>query len=85
VAFDVDATLDKVERLATDADTDLVVFPEAFVSCYPRGHTFGNVIGTRSARGCAWFRRYWDSSIDVPGPATDRLAAIAGVNPGATS
>jgi nitrilase len=78
VAFDVDATLDKVERLATDADADLVVFPEAFVSCYPRGHTFGNVIGTRSGEGRAWFRRYWDSSIDVPGPATDRLAAIAG-------
>jgi nitrilase len=77
VAFDVDATLDKVERLTTEADAELVVFPEAFVSCYPRGHAFGVVVGSRSAEGRAWFRRYWESSIDVPGPATERLAAIA--------
>jgi len=77
VAFDVDATLDKVERLAIEADADLVVFPEAFVSCYPRGYAFGDLIGSRTAEGRAWFRRYWESSIDVPGPATDRLGAIA--------
>ena len=77
VAFEVDATLDKVERLAAEADADLVVFPEAFVSCYPRGHGFGTVVGSRSDEGRAWFRRYWESSIDVPGPATERLGAIA--------
>ncbi len=65
VAFDVDATLDKVERLAAEADADLVVFPEAFVSCYPRGLTFGAVVGSRTGEGRAWFRRYWESSIDV--------------------
>jgi predicted amidohydrolase len=77
VAFEVDATLDKVDRLAVEADADLVVFPEAFVSCYPRGHTFGAVVGSRSDEGRAWFRRYWESSIDVPGPASVRLGAIA--------
>ena len=29
----------------------------------------------RSPRGRAWFRRYYDSAVDVPGPATDRLAS----------
>ena len=77
VAFEVDPTLDKVERLAAEADADLVVFPEAFVSCYPRGYGFGTVVGNRADEGRAWFRRYWDSSIDVPGPATGRLGAIA--------
>jgi nitrilase len=77
VAFDVDATLDKAERLAAEADADLVVFPEAFVSCYPRGYGFGTVVGARAGDGRAWFRRYWESSIDVPGPATERLGAIA--------
>ena len=62
VAFEVDATLDKVERLAAEADADLVVFPEAFVSCYPRGYAFGAVLGTRTDEGRAWFRRYWESS-----------------------
>jgi nitrilase len=38
VAFEVQATLDKVEQLTADAaGAVLVVFPEAFVSCYPRG------------------------------------------------
>jgi nitrilase len=77
VAFDVDATLDKAERLAAEADADLVVFPEAFVSCYPRGYGFGTVVGARAGDGRVWFRRYWESSIDVPGPATERLGAIA--------
>ena len=77
VAFEIDATLDKVERLAAEADADLVVFPEAFVSCYPRGYAFGTVVGSRADEGRAWFRRYWESSIDVPGPATGRLGGIA--------
>jgi nitrilase len=80
VAFDLDATLDKVDRLAAEAaakGASLVVFPEAFVSCYPRGLDFGTVVGTRTAEGRSWFRRYWESSIDVPGPAVDRIATIA--------
>ena len=78
VAFDVEATLEKVERLTAEAaGADLVVFPEAFVSAYPRGMAFGAVVGSRTDEGRAWFRRYWESSIDVPGPAVDRLGAIA--------
>ena len=53
VAFEIDATLDKVERLVAEADADLVVFPEAFVSCYPRGYAFGAVLGTRTDEGRA--------------------------------
>jgi nitrilase len=80
VAFDVEATLDKMQRLTAESAAGgarLVVFPEAFVSCYPRGLTFGAVVGSRTAEGRSWFRRYWESSIDIPGPAVDRLGAIA--------
>jgi nitrilase len=80
VAFDLEATLEKVERLTAGAaggGAALVVFPEAFVSCYPRGITFGATVGARSPEGRAWFRRYWESSVDVPGPVVDRLGAIA--------
>jgi len=77
VAFDVEATLAKVERLTAEAATELVVFPEAFVSAYPRGMSFGAVVGSRTDQGRAWFRRYWESSVDVPGPAVDRLGAVA--------
>ena len=77
VSFDVEASLDKVERLTAESEAELVVFPEAFISAYPRGIAFGAVVGARTDEGRAWFRRYWEASIDVPGPATERLGAIA--------
>lgn len=83
VAFDRDATLDRVDELTGRAAADgasLVVFPEAFVSGYPKGADFGVVVGSRSPEGREWFRRYHASALDVPGPAVDRLAAIARTN-----
>lgn len=83
VAFDRDATLEKVRSLAAEAagqDARLVLFPEAFVSAYPRGLDFGATVGDRSAHGREDFRRYWESSVDVPGPAVDSLGRIAREN-----
>jgi nitrilase len=80
VAFDREATLDKAEGLLAEAagrGAQLVVFPEAFVAGYPRGITFGTVVGQRTEEGRDHFRRYWESAIDVPGPAVDRLGAMA--------
>jgi nitrilase len=80
VVFDSGRTLDKIERLTADAANAraaIVVFPEAFVSAYPKGLDFGARVGMRSAAGRDDFRRYFDSAIDVPGPAVDRLAKIA--------
>jgi nitrilase len=80
VVFDRDRTLVKVEALASDAarkGAQLVVFPEAFVSAYPRGLDFGAVVGRRTDEGREDFRRYWESSVDVPGPAVDTLSRIA--------
>ncbi len=48
VAFDRERTLQKTADLAADArrrGASLVVFPEAFVSGYPRGLDFGAVVG----------------------------------------
>jgi nitrilase len=83
VAFDVEATLDKAERLmvgASASGAELAVFPEAFISCYPRGLTFGSAVGSRSPEGRDDFRRYWESAIDVPGPIVDRLGSMARSN-----
>jgi nitrilase len=83
VAFDRDASLDKLERLAGEAAEQgarLAVFPEAFVSGYPRGLTFGAAVGSRTPEGRDDFLRYWESAVDVPGPALDRMAAIARAN-----
>ena len=80
VAFDRACTLKKVRTLTLEASArgaKLAVFPEAFVSAYPRGMTFGAVVGERTPEGRDWYRRYWESSIDVPGEACDEIAAIA--------
>jgi nitrilase len=79
VVFDCAATLARVEKLAADAaagGAGLVLFPEAFISGYPRGISFGTVIGARTPEGRDHFRRYWESSIDIPGPAIDQLAVL---------
>jgi len=80
VFFDRQGTLEKTAQLTADAvaqEAELVVFPEAFISAYPRGMNFGAVVGARTDAGREMFRRYWASSVDVPGPETDTLAAMA--------
>lgn len=75
--FDRERTLQKVQVLACEAaraGARLAVFPEAFVSAYPRGMDFGAVVGARTDAGREEFQRYWESSVDVPGPAVDQLA-----------
>jgi nitrilase len=80
IAFDVRATIEKIRDLCADAARQrakLVLFPEAFISAYPRGASFGATIGARTAEGRELFRRYHASSIDVPGPAVKILGQIA--------
>jgi nitrilase len=80
VVFDRERTLQKVHVLVGEAarkGAQLVLFPEAFVSAYPRGLDFGAVVGSRTEQGREDFRWYWDSSVDVPGPAVDDLALAA--------
>ncbi|MCW9033984.1 MAG: carbon-nitrogen hydrolase family protein [Alphaproteobacteria bacterium] len=83
VPFDREKTLEKVRALAADAAKEgskLVLFPEAFVSAYPKGLDFGARIGMRKAEGREDFRRYFDSSVDIPGPAVDHLGQTAAEN-----
>lgn len=83
VGFDSARTLEKLRGLAADAarrQAKLAVFPEAFVSAYPKGLDFGARVGMRSPKGRDDFRRYYDSAIDVPGPATDFIGKVAAEN-----
>ncbi len=80
VVFDREATLEKVRTLTANAASQgarLVVFPEAFVSAYPKGLDFGARVGGRTPEGRRMFRRYFESAVDVPGPAVDFLAETA--------
>lgn len=80
IAFERERTLEKLRDLAADAarrGARLAVFPEAFVSAYPKGLDFGARVGMRSREGREDFRRYFDSAVDVPGPAVDFLGRVA--------
>jgi len=80
VVFDREATLEKVKSLtgqAAGTGARLVLFPEAFVSAYPKGLDFGARVGFRTEAGRDDFRRYFESSVALPSPAGDALGAIA--------
>lgn len=80
VVMQRDATIDKVESLTREASAsgaELVLFPEAFVPAYPRALSFGVVVGSRTDAGRRLFARYNANAVEVPGPATERLGAIA--------
>ncbi|CAG0954938.1 nitrilase [Burkholderiales bacterium] len=84
VPFDTGACIDKAVKLTADAAATgarVVLFPEAFVAGYPKGLSYGLVVGARDPVGREEFRLYLDAAIEVPGPQTLRLgdaAAAAG-------
>ncbi len=83
VPFERERTLEKLHTLAADAarrGAKLALFPEAFVSAYPKGLDFGARVGMRTREGREDFRRYFDSAVDVPGPAVDFMARAAREN-----
>ena len=80
IPFDREATIKKAHKLTQEAaamGAKLVLFPEAFVSGYPNGLTFGTVVGKRTGLGRRIWERYWNSAVEIPGPATEQLASAA--------
>ncbi|MCJ7535417.1 MAG: carbon-nitrogen hydrolase family protein [Anaerolineales bacterium] len=76
VLFDRQATVEKSRELiytAADHNAQLVLFPEAFIPAYPRGLSFGMVVGSRNNEGRRLWQRYWDNSVTIPSPATEAL------------
>jgi nitrilase len=78
--FDTPRTLQKLADLTADAARQrarLVVFPEAFVGGYPKGHDLGVSVGLRTPQGRDEFRRLFESAVEVPGRATEFLGTAA--------
>src|SRR3954452_20632882 len=79
VILDADATVAKAIDLlntAADEDVQLAVLPETFVSLYPSG-SWAFAAARFSGYDELW-ERMWASSLDVPGPLVDRIAAVCG-------
>ena len=80
ILFDREATVAKACRLTAEAanqGAQLILFPEAFIPAYPRGLSFGTVVGSRSPEGRLTWERYWANAVDVPGLATEALGRAA--------
>lgn len=81
VMMNLDASVEKAQgliRQAANQGADLIIFPEAFLSGYPRGLSFGSKVGRRDYEGRTDWGRYWRSAVSFPDPAMDRLqSAIA--------
>lgn len=78
--FDTTRTLERMEahcEAAAAQGVELAVFPEAYVGGYPKGLTFGAVLGSRFPEGREEYLRYWKSAIAVPGPETARIGSFA--------
>ena len=80
VLFNREATVETAYRLideAAEQDAQLILFPEGFIPAYPRGLSFGTVVGSRSEEGRRTWERYRANAIDVPGHETGILGKAA--------
>ena len=80
VPFDAEACVDKAVRLIAEAaatGATVILFPEAFITGYPKGLNFGLAVGARDPVGREEFRLYLEAAIEVPGPQTARLGEAA--------
>jgi nitrilase len=83
VCFDKQESIKKVlfwiEKAARE-QTQLILFPEAFIPCYPRGINFGTRIGSRSPEGKDLWARYYQQSVDLSGEDLKPIAKSAREN-----
>lgn len=79
VLFDLPKTIVKMEQLlqeATQEKAALVLFPEAFIGTYPRGLSFGTVVGSRSPSGRDVWLKYWQNALAIPSPEFKQIQKI---------
>ncbi len=80
VLFDTPRSLQKLAELSSEAagkGAELVVFPEAFIGGYFKGHDFGVSLGIRSPEGRDVFRRLFESAVTITGSACDFIGSVA--------
>jgi nitrilase len=76
--FDIEKTVSLVcqwiEKGASDG-CELLLFPESFIPCYPRGLTFDAVIGKRTEKSREVWLDFWANSIDTASPYLKVISA----------
>jgi nitrilase len=80
VLFDLAKTIEKIAVLTREAASNgakIIVFPEAFIPCYPRGLSFGFVVGSRTEEGRQDWLTYHLNSLDIESKEAQMLADLA--------
>ncbi|APQ18958.1 carbon-nitrogen hydrolase family protein [Maribacter hydrothermalis] len=80
VFFDIEKTIDKIENLVkihAKKGCELMVFPESFIPGYPRGFSFGAVVGSRTDEGRKLYADYHKNSLNLEGKELQRLVKLA--------
>ncbi len=80
VFFSKAKTIDKVEKLTKQyakEGCELIVFPESFIPGYPRGFSFGAIVGSRTDEGRKLFAEYANNSISIEGEDLKRLEKLS--------
>ena len=83
VILDRERTIDRLAELtaeAAKAGAGLVVFPETFIPAYPSSSWAKFLAGWSDPRAKSAFAMLARESVEVPGPATERLGEIARAN-----
>ncbi|GAB4052103.1 carbon-nitrogen hydrolase family protein [Spirosoma litoris] len=68
----VDLVIDWIEKAAQEG-CQLLLFPESFIPCYPRGLTFDAIVGRRTDKGRSVWLDYWANSLEVESAQTIRI------------
>ncbi|WP_330369324.1 nitrilase-related carbon-nitrogen hydrolase [Metaclostridioides mangenotii] len=66
ILFDKTATIFKVIEKINEAGSkgaNIIVFPESFVPAYPRGFSYGYVVGGRTMEGREDWKKYYDTPL----------------------
>jgi nitrilase len=69
----VDLVIAWIEK-AAEQGCELVLFPESFIPCYPRGLRFDAVIGKRSDKSREQWLDYWQNSIETNSEYITRIS-----------
>jgi nitrilase len=80
VVLDLERSLERLAARTAEAaaaGAGLVVFPEAFLPAYPSSVWAKHLAGRADPRAKAAFARLAEQSVEIPGPAADRLGEIA--------
>ncbi|MDQ0269326.1 putative amidohydrolase [Cytobacillus purgationiresistens] len=67
----------KLLEEAGEQKAKVIVFPEAFIPAYPRGMSFGAVVGSRSDEGRKDILNFLKNAVTVPGPETAEIGNAA--------